>query len=313
MWTERNKKIAGGGAIHLAPNGDMPVPVLAAYDVEHERPWNWQVPVYFWTKSLSTGVLALPAAAVAAGWLQADKLLNLVLVMIALVFMGITVGLLISDLSRRARFLQVLLRPQGGSWLTRGAYLLVAYTALCGLYGLAELTGIAPLCSVMRWLAVAGGSLAAVYTAFLFGQCEGRDLWQTPLLPLHLLVQGWLASAALLALLAPAFGDTQSLLLVAAAALTGGLALHVLTLATELLMPHVTDTAAYAARLITRGPLRFIFWGGGVVLGVALPVVLLAAGWGHVGPVAAAGALVLAGLLAYEWCFVMAAQGVPNS
>ena len=91
--------------------------------------------------------------------------------------------------------------------MTRGAYLLVAYTALCGLYGLAELAGIAPLCSAMRWLAVAGGVLAAVYTAFLFGQCEGRDLWQTPLLPLHLLVQGWLASAALLALLAPWFGD----------------------------------------------------------------------------------------------------------
>jgi len=291
----------------------MPLPVLAAYDVEHERPWGWQVPVYLWTKSLATGVLALPAVAIAAGWLQADKLLNLALVMLALAFMGITVGLLISDLSRRERFLQVLLRPRAGSWLTRGAYLLVAYTALCGLYGLAELTGIAALCSVMRWLAVAGGGLAAVYTAFLFGQCEGRDLWQTPALPLHLLVQGWLASAALLGLLAPLFAGTQAALVVAAAALTGGLALHLLTLATELLMPHATDTATYAARLITRGPFRFIFWGGAVLLGVLLPVVLLAAGWGHAGPAGAAGALVLAGLLAYEWCFVMAAQGVPNS
>ena len=170
-----------------------------------------------------------------------------------------------------------------------------------------------PLCSVMRWLAVAGGGLAAIYTAFLFGQCEGRDLWQTPLLPLHLLVQGWLASAALLALVAPLFGDTPSAIRVAAGALTGGLALHVLTLATGLLMPHSTDTAAYAARLITRGPFRRIFWGGAVVLGVLLPVVLLALGWGHAGPVGAAGLLVLGGLLAYEWCFVMAAQGVPNS
>ena len=78
-------------------------------------------------------------------------------------------------------------------------------------------------------------------------------------------------------------------------------------------MPHATDTATYAARLITHGPLRIIFWSGAVVLGVVLPVVLLAAGWGHAGPVAAAGVAVLAGLLAYEWCFVMAAQGVPNS
>jgi Fe-S-cluster-containing dehydrogenase component/formate-dependent nitrite reductase membrane component NrfD len=313
LWADQNKRIGGGGAIRVAPNGDMPVPVLAAYDVEHERPWDWQVPVYFWTKSLSTGVLALPAVAIAAGWIQADKLLNLVLVAIALLFMAVTVGLLISDLTRRERFLQVLLRPQTGSWLTRGAYLLVTYTALCGLYALAELAGIAPLCSATRWLAVAGGSLAAVYTAFLFGQCEGRDLWQTPVLPLHLLVQGWLASAALLALLAPWFGGAEPALQVAAAALTAGLALHFVTLATELLMPHATDTATYAARLITHGPLRRIFWGGAVTLGVVVPVVLLAVGWGHAGPVAAAGVLVLAGLLAYEWCFVMAAQGVPNS
>ena len=33
------------------------------------------------------------------------------------------------------------------------------------------------------------GFLAACYTAFLFGQCEGRDLWQTPLLPAHLIAQ----------------------------------------------------------------------------------------------------------------------------
>ena len=37
MWADRNKQIAGGGAIHVAPNGDLPVPVLPAYDVEHER------------------------------------------------------------------------------------------------------------------------------------------------------------------------------------------------------------------------------------------------------------------------------------
>jgi Fe-S-cluster-containing dehydrogenase component/formate-dependent nitrite reductase membrane component NrfD len=313
LWADRNRRIAGGGAIRVAPSGELPVPVLAAYDVEHERPWAWQVPVYFWTKSLSTGVLALPAVAVAAGWLRADMRLSLVLVALALLFMAITVGLLISDLARRERFFQVLLRPRAESWLTRGAFLLVAYTGLCGLYALAELTGLPAACSVTRWLAVAGGGLAAVYTAFLFGQCEGRDLWQTPLLPLHLLVQGWLASAALLALLAPLFGQGPPALRVAAAALTGGLALHLVALATELLMPQVTDTAAYAARLITRGPFRRIFWGAAVGLGVLLPAALLTLGWGSAGPVGAAGALVLAGLLAYEWCFVMAAQGVPNS
>ena len=108
----------------------------------------------------------------------------------------------------------------------------------------------------MRWLAVAGGVLAAVYTAFLFGQCEGRDLWQTPLLPLHLLVQGWLATPPCSHYWPRCSATAQSAIRVAAAALTGGLALHILALVTELLMPHATDTATYAAHLITRGPFR---------------------------------------------------------
>ena len=97
-------------------------------------PWNWQVPVYFWTKSLSTGVLALPAVAIAAGWVQADKLLNLVLVILALVFMGITVGLLDLRLLAPANDFSGAAAAATQLLVERGAYLLVAYTGLCGLY-----------------------------------------------------------------------------------------------------------------------------------------------------------------------------------
>ena len=38
LWAERNKQIAGGGAIRVAPDGDLPVPVLAAYDVRAPAP-----------------------------------------------------------------------------------------------------------------------------------------------------------------------------------------------------------------------------------------------------------------------------------
>ena len=37
-------------------------PAVVSYDVEHARPWGWQVPAYFWTKSVSTGALG-PACA----------------------------------------------------------------------------------------------------------------------------------------------------------------------------------------------------------------------------------------------------------
>ena len=41
----------------------------------------------------------------------------------------------------------------------------------------------------------------AGYTAFLFGQCEGRDLWQTPLLLPILLAQAVVAGGAAYSLL----------------------------------------------------------------------------------------------------------------
>ena len=49
------------------------------------------------------------------------------------------------------------------------------------------------------WRIPAGGRSAG-YTAFLFGQCEGRDLWQSPLLCWHLLAQALMAGAGALAI-----------------------------------------------------------------------------------------------------------------
>jgi hypothetical protein len=76
----------------------------------------------------------------------------------------------------------------------------------------------------------------------------------------------------------------------------------------EFAMPHATDNARYAARLITHGPYRRPFWLGAVLVGGLLPALLLALGAPEI-----AGLLALAGLLIFEWCFIMAGQSVPNS
>src|SRR5581483_8322767 len=114
---------------------------------------------------------------------------------------------------------------------------------------------------------VLAGFLAAVYTAFLFGQCEGRDLWQTRLLPVHLIVQALLCGAAVLALLPGSAGGSQATLSVARAVLALSLVLHLGILGAEFLMPHATDNGAYAARLITDGPFAPYFWLGTISLG----------------------------------------------
>lgn len=312
MWSQRNESLHGGAALYPPDSPLLQKNALAAYDVSHARPWGWQVPAYCWTKGIGSGALAIPAIAMLFGRLGADRMRDIVLSTIALLFTAITTGLLVCDLEHKWRFLRVVFTPQSRSWLARGAFILMGYSALAGALWLASVFGFSLIVSWLLWPTVLVGFLAAVYTAFLFGQCEGRDLWQTPLLPVHLIVQALLCGAAVLTLLPPSAGGSLQLAAVARVALGATLISHLLIVAAEFTMPHSTDNSAYAARLITHGPFRLWFWGASIFAGGLIALLLLLPVFGSAS-LPLAGVLALLGLLAFEWCFVMAGQSVPNS
>jgi len=120
-----------------------------------------------------------------------------------------------------------------------------------------------------------------------------------------------------LALLPDRIGGSATAFSFAVPALVICLGLHLLMLLGEVAMPHTTDNARYGARLMTHGPFARAFWGGAVVVGGVIPLLLLLVGsrLGAPDRIAAglASVLALAGLLIFEWCFVMAGQSVPNS
>ena len=317
MWSQRNAAVHGGGAAYPPDSPLLHKNTLAAYDVSHARPWGWQVPAYCWTKSIGGGALAVPAIAMALGRLSGNRVRDIALATVALFFTALTTVLLVWDLDHKERFLRVVFTPQSKSWLARGAFILIAYSGLCGAFWLAAVLGFSLVSSILLWPTVLVGFCAAAYTAFLFGQCEGRDLWQSPLLPAHLIVQALLCGAAVLALLPDALGGSPQALSVAVPALIISLGLHLLMLLGEVAMPHTTDNGRYGARLMTHGPFRRAFWGGAIVVGGVGPMALLLVGPMFGAPnriaVGVAGGLALAGLLIFEWCFVMAGQSVPNS
>ena len=309
MWSQRNENIHGGGAVYPTDSPLLQQNALAAYDVSHARPWGWQVPAYCWTKAIGSGALAIPAFAMMFGQMAANRTRDIILASIALIFTAITTALLVGDLEHKARFLRVVFTPQSRSWLARGAFILIAYSGLCALFCFGAFFSVQAVTSLLLWPTVVVGFLAAVYTAFLFGQCEGRDLWQTPLLPVHLLVQAFLCGAAVLSFLPERLGGSVQTVRVS---LLGSVALHLIIVAAEFLMPHSTDNSAYAARLITHGSFRGWFWFGAIIVGCLVPIVLLTSGASLLGNGIAA-VMALLGLLAFEWCFVMAGQSVPNS
>ncbi|HEX2501475.1 MAG TPA: 4Fe-4S dicluster domain-containing protein [Methylomirabilota bacterium] len=283
-----------------------PKPVEAlgrvVYDAPHEpRPWGWRVAAYLWTKSVAAGA-ALAAAAGALGGASAATGLHVPLV--ALVFLLLTAGLLIVDLKRPDRFHYLLLRPNPRSWLVLGAWILLAFGAVLGVFVVAAGAGAATVTAVLAGPLVILALGAAGYSAFLFGQAEGRDFWQSPLVLPHLLVSAVTAGAAVALLLTPPSAALRGLLLV-------GLGLGFLLVLAECYTPHPNTDAGAAARIITEGRLSRLFWGGVVAVGTVIPALLLIPASGAAA--ALAGLLALVGLYLWEDCWVRAGQAVPLS
>jgi Ni/Fe-hydrogenase subunit HybB-like protein len=165
---------------------------------------------------------------------------------------------------------------------------------------------------ILLWAGVPLAIGAAVYTAFLFGQAEGRDLWQSTLLPLHLIVQALMVGAATM-LIADAFMAVPAALAqVAFITFAVSLVLDLLvTLLGEFGMPHASEAAAKAAHAISHGHYKRHFWQWSIMAGHLVPLALLLAGMPLV--TALAGVLSIVGLYFYEYAFVMAPQEIPNS
>ena len=167
--------------------------------------------------------------------------------------------------------------------------------------------------TVLIWLTVPLAVGAAIYTAFLFAQAEGRDLWQSPLLPPHLVLQALTMGAGTVMMVATLIEFDPSLMVVARTIFLLGLSLNLFViLVGEIAIPHPTDVAAKAAHEMTHGRYKNHFWIGGIVLGHLVPLALMSLNSElPLGGIAAACALV--GLYYYEYAFVMAPQRVTNS
>jgi formate-dependent nitrite reductase membrane component NrfD len=282
----------------------------------HARPWGWRVATYLWTKGLGAGALVVSALAVLFGTgLDGPAGLGPVL---AVLGTAVTGALLVWDLKRPERFYYLLTKANPSSWLVKGGYCLMAIAAVAGAWMLAQLLSLTshPLNVVLAVVSLPAAVMAAGYTAFLFAQAEGRDLWQSRWLFPHLVAQAMTAGAGALAVtsLWGSAPERPAALVarVLVVATVGQVALSLV----ELLGHHGTPGATRGAQIMTRGRYARVYWG--LTVGLALPIVVLAAvGWTGADAaqplVAIAGLLAQVSILSYEFCFVRAGQEVPLS
>lgn len=286
----------------------------------HDRPWGWRVTTYLWAKALGGGALLVAALAVLLG-IDLGVLTTIVAPALGVTGVGTTGVLLIWDLKRPERALYIFLKSNFRSWLVLGSYVLAVFGAVAGIWlllGIGVETGIVASAdtafTVLAILAVPAGAMLAGYTGFLFGQAEGRDLWQSPLLFWHLIVQAVMVGGGALAVAAVVAGTDAAAFTLTARVFLVATVVHVLMLLAEYGGKHASKAAAAAAHMITHGRYSRLFWYGAVALAV-VAAALAIPGWngGAALLTALGGLLVQAALLAYESVFVRAGQDVPLS
>ncbi len=262
-------------------------------DVGHRVEWGKPIALYLVTKGIAAGCAMLAPFAAALGldgpearyWPET----------IAIVMALLTLGLLVEDLARPALFYRLLTRPNWKSWLVRGGVLLGAFVATAAGALALRANRFDAAAEGFRALTALLGVGVAAYTAMLFAQCKGRDLWESPMLAPHLVVQALLCGGASLLALAPRSGALAAVTILSAAAHVG---LGVL----ERFRRHPTENAAQAAAFlgaVKLGPFRA--WRDGLIVCAAGAILALMVPEAAIVPI-------LAGLFLYEHAYVRAGQ-----
>lgn len=304
MWSEQGAGLPDrlvGGATSA---GVSSAAAVLAYDVPHSVPWGWKVSLYTWTKSIAAGAyLAVLVLAILGQVSWSSPLWTEAAAVVSGVLLAVTGLLLVWDLKHPERFYLIFTRPQWGSWLVRGAFVIAAYGVLLAVHAAAGVSG---KVDVTRSMAVAGlplSAMTAVYTAFLFAQARARDLWQSALLPVHFLVQALVAGSAVMVLVA--WVVEREAVAPLSWLLAGASAAHLAIAVAEAFRRPSTAHARMALTELRAGAFGVLFKSAVVltVLSMAAPL----APWTAIGAAVAA----LAGLVAYEHAYVQAGQFVP--
>jgi Fe-S-cluster-containing dehydrogenase component/formate-dependent nitrite reductase membrane component NrfD len=289
--------------------------------------WGSKVSAYLWTKSIGAGVMIIAALALALYGLHGitplmNALLGIGAPVIGGAFIAATLVLLIVDLKRPDRFLYLVTKANPTSWLVWGGVILAIFGLLQAAWfilGVINQAATGVTGALIGLLIPTGlfGLAAAGYTAFLFGQAEGRDFWQSPLLLPILIVQAVLAGSAALGLLSWAIGPFSAIGEFLTIVLLIAIVVHTLLIMIEAFGAHANSHVAAAARYMSRGGLRELFWGPFFATGSIMPIIMLC--FALIFPSAQptllglAAIFALVGLFIYEHCFVEAGQIVPLS
>lgn len=283
---------------------------MGDYNIFHHMPWSSAYSIYFFTIGISAALFFMSTLS----WYREEfKTLRSSAFYLSFVLLAVSGLLLIGDLSKPARFLNIM-NPaylNFTSPLAWGGLNLLSFGAVSLAYFFMMRKNDE---GVSRKLAVLGSLLAVglpIYTGFDLTVHQNRPVWNTPLMPVLFVAMSLVSGAAVASFLA---GKNEKLLVMLRQIMLWSAA------AVGAMLISLLGTTAYGGTgqeltfmFMTSGALGGIFIGVGILLGTAVPILLLLAPFGRQqGGMMLAALLLLVGGMALRYSILVGGQIVQT-
>ena len=268
--------------------------------------WRWQIAAYLFLAGAGAGAFMVGVASAHLGHLVAAQ----IAMASGVPVVAISTLFLIADLGTPAKFLTAIKHPRS-SWISRGVVILSGLI-VCG--GLLVALSVWPFGGVLQFgdglykllegLAFISAVATCTYTGILIGVVISRPFWNNPLLPILFLISAISTGIGGVFLIAPIATSVLGLPPANTEFLAAADMVLLITeaIAVYLYLAIVADRAPESVALLLRGKLSGLFWGGFLVAGLAVPLVIEYAVAGTRGSPAAT---LIAGLLLLIGGFLM--------
>ncbi len=281
------------------------------YNVEHHEAMGALVVVYFFLSGLGAGAFLTAAACRIFGGLKYAKVEKISAIAAPILLVPGLLCLLF-DLGQPLRFFNLLFYFNPSSVASWGVWLINIFMGLSVLYAFLHIIGragnVKPLIYVGSVVALAVG----LYSGMLLYQMRGHELWHSALIPPIFLASAIASGLAVVLLLSGSAGSDATRTLSKALAVAVGIDL-VLALTELLTLLWSSGGKAEAANVILSGGYGVLFIGIYLILGLVIPLAVLARQRPARAVQVTAAILVLVGTLAMRYVIVIGGQVVPLS
>ena len=244
--------------------------------------WRWKIAAYLFLAGTGAGAVIVGVVGDFMGYAIPAK----IAIAFGIPAVAVSTLFLIMDLGHPAKFFRAMLHP-GTSWISRGFFIVSALIVSGGLTVILWVWPFGNVLDVNQGLRTALEVIALVlavatciYTGILIGIVVSRPFWNNPLLPILFLISAVSTGIGAVFFITPIISSVLGI----ASPKTAEFATHlesadmiliiVEAIAIYLYLTLVFDRAPEAASLLLTGKLSRLFWGGFLVVGLAVPMVI---------------------------------------